>query len=99
MMLNISAKEFQDGVVEGKVVIPAEYEECQIFLNQALDRYSKISNQIKNKNESKSLNRQFSELSKSINNKANSQKVWNAVNNINSKLKKHIEDVLPRCRV
>ena len=52
MMLNISAKEFQDGVVEGKVVIPAEYEECQIFLKQASERFLKISNQIKNKEES-----------------------------------------------
>ena len=43
MMLNIAAKEFQDGVIEGKVVIPAEYDECQIFLNQASERFSKIS--------------------------------------------------------
>ena len=49
MMLNISAKEFQDGVLEGKVVIPAEYEECQIFLNQASERFFKISNRFSTK--------------------------------------------------
>ena len=51
-MLNISAKEFQDGVVAGKVVIPAEYEECQIFLNQASERFLKISKKITDKKES-----------------------------------------------
>ena len=86
MMLNISAKEFQDGVLEGKVVIPAEYEECQIFLNQASERFLKISNQIKDKKESETLIQQFSELNESIKNKVDSQKVWDTVNNINSKL-------------
>ena len=86
MMLNISAKEFQDGVIEGKVVIPAEYEECQIFLKQASERFLKISNQIKNKEESENLIQQFSELSESIKNKVDSQLVWDTVNNINSKL-------------
>ena len=86
MMLNIAAKEFQDGVVEGKVVIPAEYEECQVFLNQASERFSKLSDQITNKNESETLNRQLSDLSESIKNKVDSQIVWDAVNNINSQL-------------
>ena len=86
MMLNISAKEFQDGVQEGEVVIPAEYEECQIFLNQASERFLTISNQIKDKKESETLIQQFSELDESIKNKVNPQIVWDTVNNINSKL-------------
>ena len=86
MMLNISAKEFHDGVIEGKVIIPAEYEECQIFLNQASERFLKISNQIKDKKESETLIQQFSELNESIKNKVDSQIVWDTVNNINSKL-------------
>ena len=86
MMLNISAKEFQDGVLEGKIVIPTEYEECQIFLNQASERFLKISNQINDKKESENLIQQFSELNESIKNKMDSQIVWDTVNNINSKL-------------
>ena len=86
MMLNIAAKEFQDGVIDGKVVIPAEYEESQIFLNQASERYSKISDLIKNKNDSESLNQQFSELSELIKRKVHPQKIWDSVNNINSQI-------------
>ena len=35
MMLNIAAKEFEEGVVDGKIVIPPEYEESKVFLQQA----------------------------------------------------------------
>ena len=38
MMLNIAAKEFEEGVVDGKIVVPPEYEESQIFLQQAMER-------------------------------------------------------------
>lgn len=86
MMLNIAAKEFNDGVVDGKVVIPAEYEECQIFLQQATERFSRISDEIKNKDESKALSQQFPILLKLIEDKVNSQKVWDTVNNLNTQL-------------
>ena len=43
MMLNIAAKEFEEGVVDGKIVDHPEYEESQIFLQQATERFSKVS--------------------------------------------------------
>ena len=86
MMLNISAKEFQEGVTNGKVVIDAEYKESKIFLQQATDRYSRTSGAIKNQEKATQINRHFSELSIMIEKKVDSQKVWEKVNNLNSQL-------------
>ena len=72
-MLNIAAKEFQDGVIGGKVVIPAEYEEFQIFLNQASTRFFKISDQIKKNYRSKLLNKKLEVL---FENKMNKQEKY-----------------------
>ena len=62
MMLNIAAKEFEEGVTDGKIVDSPEYEESQIFLEQATERFSKVSKIIKNKEELNRLNHQFPEL-------------------------------------
>lgn len=86
MMLNIAAKEFEEGVVDGKVVIAPEYEESQIFLQQASERFSRISSEIKESKDSKALKEQFSALMNFIKNKVDSQKIWDEVNQINSKL-------------
>ena len=88
MMLNIAAKEFEEGVVNGKVVIAPEYEESQIFLQQAIERFSIISPDIKNKQQADKLNRNFPELLGMIKTKVDSQKVWDKVNNLNSQLMK-----------
>ena len=53
MMLNIGAKEFEEGVKDGKVVVAPEYEESQIFLKQAAERFSKISEKIRKEKELK----------------------------------------------
>ena len=86
MMLNIAAKEFQEGVSNGKVVIDPEYKESKIFLQQATERYSRTSGEIKNQEKATQINRHFSELSIMIEKKVDSQKVWNKVNNLNSQL-------------
>ena len=54
MMLNIAAKEFADGVVDGKIVIPPEYKESQVFLQQASERYSRVSKKLRTKLKQKS---------------------------------------------
>ena len=43
MMLNIAAKEFEEGVVDGKIVVAPEYEESQVFLQQAIERFARLS--------------------------------------------------------
>ena len=91
MMLNIGAKEFEEGVKDGKVVVAPEYEESQIFLQQATERFSKISEKIKNEKELNKISPHFPELLEMINNKADSQKVWDKVNILNSELMKTFE--------
>lgn len=91
MMLNIGAKEFEEGVKDGKVVVAPEYEESQIFLQQATERFSKISEKIKNEKELNKISPHFPKLLEMINNKADSQKVWDKVNILNSELMKTFE--------
>ncbi|MBC8283842.1 MAG: cytochrome c/FTR1 family iron permease [Nitrospinae bacterium] len=86
MMLNIAAKEFQDGVVDGKVVIAPEYEESQIFLQQATERFARESEAIPDKTKAKALIQSFPELMEMIKAKVDSQKVWDKVNDLNSQL-------------
>ena len=91
MMLNIGAKEFEEGVKDGKVVVAPEYEESQIFLQQAKERFSKISEKIKNEKELNKISPHFPKLLEMTNNKADSQKVWDKVNILNSELMKTFE--------
>ena len=86
MMLNIAAKEFQEGVSNGKVVIDPEYKECKIFLEQATERYSRTSGKINIDEKATQINHHFSELSLMIEKKVDSQKVWEKVNHLNSQL-------------
>ncbi len=86
MMLNIAAKEFADGVVDGKIVIAPEYEESQVFLQQASERYTRVSREIEDKAKAESLGKYFPELMQMIKTKVASQKVWDKVNQINTEL-------------
>jgi high-affinity iron transporter len=86
MMLNIAAKEFADGVVDGKIVIAPEYEESQVFLTQATERYSRVSRKIEDKAKAEALGKHFPELMQMIKTKVASQNVWNKVNRINTQL-------------
>ena len=91
MMLNIGAKEFEEGVIDGKVVIAPEYEESQIFVQQASERFSKISEKFKNEKELNKISPHFPKLLEMINNNADSQKVLDKVNILNSELMKTFE--------
>lgn len=86
MMLNIAAKEFADGVVDGKIVIPPEYKESQVFLQQASERYSRVSKKIEDQAKAKVLSQHFSELKQMVKTKVASQKIWDKVNQVNSQL-------------
>jgi len=91
MMLNIAAKEFEEGVVDGKVIVAPEYKESQIFLHQATERYSKISKTSEKEKELNKIDRHFPKLLEMINDRVDSQKVWDKVNILNSELMKTFE--------
>ena len=86
MMLNIAAKEFEEGVVDGKIVVAPEYEESQVFLQQAIERFERVSTEIKEPEKVKILKNRFLELMDMVKEKVDSRKVWKEVNSINTEL-------------
>ena len=86
MMLNIAAKEFEEGVVDGKIVVPPEYEESQVFLQQATERFARLSAEIPDSQKAENLKNQFVNMMDLVKDKVDSQRVWQEVNNINSEL-------------
>ena len=86
MMLNIAAKEFEEGVVDGKIVVPPEYQESKVFLEQAIERFERISDKVTDKEKKKSIKSQLTSMMTMVNDKVDSQKIWKKVNSINSEL-------------
>ena len=86
MMLNIAAKEFEEGVVDGKVVVAPEYEESQVFLQQAIERFERVSTEIPDPQKIDTFKKQFNNLMAMVKDKVGSQQVWEKVNSINTEL-------------
>ncbi len=86
MMLNIAAKEFEEGVVDGKIVVAPEYEESQIFLQQAIKRFERISPEITDPQKAENLKSQLIKIMTMVKDKVDSQLMWKEVNSINSAL-------------
>ncbi len=88
MMMNIVAKEYEVGIVDGKIAIAAEYEESQVFLEQAEDRFKRLPAPKENIDEIKSIAARFTDLTKKIKDKVNISEVHPLINGINSGLMK-----------
>ncbi len=86
MMLNIAAKEFEEGVEGGKIVVAPEYEESMLFLQQATNRFARISPEISDPQIIKIIENRFINLMNLIKEKVDSQVIWKKVNDINSEL-------------
>ena len=86
MMLNIAAKEFEEGVVDGKIVVAPEYEESQVFLQQAIERFARLSTEFTDSQKAENLKNRFINMMAMVKEKVDSQKVWEEVNSINSEL-------------
>ena len=86
MMLDILAKEYDLGIENGKVVNPVEYEESQIFLEQALERYQSIVGYMPNSKNAEELKAKFKNLRTNINNKNNPREIKISANAISSQL-------------
>jgi high-affinity iron transporter len=88
MMMNIVAKEYEEGVVDGKIAIAAEYEESQVFLEQAQDRFKRLPAPRENIEEIKSIAARFTKLTQNIKQKVDISQVRPLINGINSGLMK-----------
>ena len=86
MMLDILAKEYDLGIENGKVVNSIEYEESQIFLEQALERYQSIVGYMPNSKNAEELKAKFKNLRTNINNKNNPSEIKISANAISSQL-------------
>jgi high-affinity iron transporter len=86
MMLNIAAKEFEEGVKDGKVLIPPEYEESMVFIQQATNRFARISPEISDPKKIDVIENRFINLMNLVKDKVDSQVIWKKVNGINSEL-------------
>jgi high-affinity iron transporter len=85
-MLNIAAKEFEEGVKDGKVLIAPEYEESMVFIQQATNRFARISPEISDPKKIDVIENRFINLMNLVKDKVDSQVIWKKVNGINSEL-------------
>ena len=102
MMLNIVAKEYTEGISpSGEFLIVAEYEESQVFLEQAFERFKKLPVAPGNTDAIKTIAGQFVSMEKDIKSKVDPRNVRSLVSTINSSLlevyeiKINVEPVTP----
>lgn len=84
MMMNIVNKEYKEGIAGGKVINAAEYEESQVFLDQAFERYRYLIEGSASQEKQDELSVQFSSLIQKIKNKDDPGVIHSEVNAINS---------------
>jgi high-affinity iron transporter len=84
MMMNIVNKEYHEGIAEGKIINAAEYEESQVFLEQAFGRYQTLVEGTTPQGEKGELANRFSSLIQKIKSKEDPGVIHSEVNAINS---------------
>jgi high-affinity iron transporter len=84
MMMNIVTKEYHEGIAEVKIINAAEYEESQVFLEQAFGRYKSLIKGETPQDNQDELSSQFTSLIQKIKNKADPDIIKSEVNAINS---------------
>jgi high-affinity iron transporter len=88
MMMNIVNKEYKEGIAGGKVINAAEYEESQVFLEQAFERYTNLGKETTPEGRQDELANRFSSLIQKIKNKEDPGVIHSNVNTINSQILK-----------
>lgn len=84
MMMNIVSKEYHEGIAEGKIINAAEYEESQVFLEQAFSRYQNLLEDTTPQGKQDKLTNQFSALIQKIKDKKDPGVIHSEINTINS---------------
>jgi high-affinity iron transporter len=86
MMMNIVAKEYKEGILNGEVINPGEYEESQIFLEQAHERFRKLPAPSTDTKDGAVIAARFAGLTGDVKAKVDPPKVREQVSTINSTL-------------
>ncbi len=82
MMLDIVAKEYALGIERGKVINATEYEESQVFLEQALERYTSIIDAMPNPEKAVDFKTRLEILLKNLKEKVEPGEVKVAINTL-----------------
>lgn len=91
MMLNIVKMEYELGIAGGKVINEAEYEESQVFIDQAFERYNTIAAEGENPESAPVFRDRFMAVIQSIKDKKDPPEVHLAINGLNSRLLKEFD--------
>ncbi len=84
MMLDIVVKEYKEGISEGKIINEAEYEESRLFLEQAQERFGRVSESLDKSSEP--VKQKFSEVEVKIKSKTNPDQIQIDVEQIQSEI-------------
>lgn len=84
MMMNIVNKEYHEGIADGKIINAAEYDESQMFLEQAFGRYQTLSEGMTPQGQTDELVSQFLSLTKKVKSQSDPGVIQSEVNAINS---------------
>ena len=90
MMLDILAKEYALGIENGNIVNATEYEESQVFLDQALKRYQTVIGHMPRPKIAEELKTRFENLGLNLKDKIDPGEVKISVNIIQSQLLKEL---------
>ena len=90
MMLDIVAKEYALGIENGKIINATEYEESQVFLEQALERYTSIIDAMPSPEKATELKTRLEVLSGNLKDKVEPGEVKVAINTLQSRLLKEL---------
>ena len=82
MMLDIVAKEYALGIENRNIINATEYEESQVFLNQALERYQTVIGYIPSPKIAEELKTRFENLALDLKDKVDPGEVKISINTI-----------------
>ena len=82
MMMNIVSKEYREGIADGKIINAAEYEESQVFLEQAFDRLQSVQDQSKTREGIQKITSEYQQLSTDIQSKVDPEKIKTTIDYI-----------------
>lgn len=91
MMLNIVKVEYKLGIANGEVINEAEYEESQVFIQQAFERYQSIAEKNKSPEAAQTLENSFNKTIQSIKDKKDPAEIQLSLTGINSSLLKEFD--------
>ena len=86
MMMNIVNKEYHEGIADGKVINAAEYEESQVFLEQAFGRYQTLIEGSVPQGQTDELSERFTSLVAKVKARENPDIIHFDINTINAGL-------------